>query len=74
MLLDLSRFKVIYGNRVLNAVALEGIDFEDLNTDMGEKCFVNSKFISLFAINEDGNIVLVRDEAWRFQFIPIVSR
>ncbi len=74
MLLDLSRFKVIYGNRVLNAVALEGIDFEDLSTDMGEKCIVNSKFISVFAINEDGNIILVRDEAWRFQFVPNVSR
>ena len=74
MLLDLSRFKVIYGNRVLNAVALEGIDFEDFPTDMGDKCFVYSKFISLFAINEDGNIVLIRDEAWRFQFVPNVSR
>ena len=73
-MIDLSRFKVIYGNRVLNAVALEGIDFGDLSTDMGEKCLVNSKFISVFAINEDGNIILIRDEAWRFQFVPIINR
>ena len=74
MLLDLSRFKVIYGNRVLNAVALDGIDLEDFSPETDAKCVLQSKFISMFAINEDGNIVLIRDEAWRFQFVPIVRR
>ena len=52
---DLSRFKVIHGDKVLNAVAIaeirmpEGMDWED------------------------GNLVSIMDEAWTFQFLPIVS-
>lgn len=74
MLLDLSRFKVIYGNKVLNAVALDGVDLEDITPETDAKCVLQTKFISLFAINEDGNMVLIRDEAWRFQFVPIINR
>jgi hypothetical protein len=74
MLLDLSRFKVVYGDRVLNAVALDGIDLEDITPETDAKCVLQSKFIAVFAVNEDGNIVLIRDEAWRFQFVPIINR
>lgn len=74
MLLDLSRFNVIYGNKVLNAVALDGVDLEDITPETDAKCVLQTKFISLFAINEDGNMVLIRDEAWRFQFVPIINR
>ena len=31
------------------------------------------KFIEILVINEDGNIEALRDEAWMFQFIPIVN-
>lgn len=30
-------------------------------------------FITVLAINSDGNLVIVDDEAWRFQFIPRVN-
>ena len=70
MLIDLSRFKVIYGNKVLNAVALMGVQMPD-NIGQGERSTVEKpKFIEIFAINEDGNIISIEDEAWRFQFIP----
>ena len=53
MTIDLSRFKVIHGERVLNAVAL-------IDARMKE--------------DEDGNLVSIADEAWTFQFIPIVGK
>ena len=73
MLADLSRFKVIHGGKVLNAVALaeirmpEGMGWEDRET------IVKPKKIDVLVINEDGNLVSIMDEAWMFQFLPIVS-
>ncbi|MRM91401.1 hypothetical protein EAI28_24170 [Faecalicatena contorta] len=70
---DLSRFKVIHGGKVLNAVALaeirmpEGMGWEDRET------IVKPKKIDVLVINEDGNLVSIMDEAWMFQFLPIVS-
>lgn len=73
MLTDLSGFKVVYKERVLRALCLDSMDFsEDFNSEIGN---VDSpKFISIIAINEDGNIVLIRDEAFMFQFIPVIER
>ena len=34
---------------------------------------VKPKILEILAINEDGNIVSIMDEAWMFQFLPIVS-
>lgn len=70
---DISRFKVIHGNKVLNAIALmevrwhEGVCWDDRDT------IIKPKTIEILAINEDGNIVSIMDEAWTFQFLPIVS-
>ena len=70
---DLSRFKVIHGDKVLNAVALveirmpEAMRWEDRDT------IIKPKTIDVLAINEDGNLVSIMDEAWMFQFLPIVS-
>ena len=71
--IDLSRFKVIHGDRALNAVALmevrmpDGMKWNDRNTT--EK----PKIIEVPAINEDGNLVSIMDEAWTFQFLPIMQ-
>lgn len=71
--IDLSRFKVIHGNKVLNAIALMEVHMpDDMQWDKRE-IVEKPKFIDVLAINEDGNIVSIRDEAWTFQFIPIVS-
>lgn len=61
MLVDLSRFKVIYGDRVLNAIALDGAAFEENTTNVHP-----AKHMAVIVINEDGNVVLIEDEAWRF--------
>lgn len=75
MVLDLSRFKVVYGDRVLNALALDGVTFaEPTDTDGHTRVQVHATHLSVVAINEDGNMVLIADEAWRFQFVPIINR
>ena len=73
-LIDLSRYKVIYGDKVLNAVALDWVDFgEAINLGECEKTAIKPKFLGILAINEDGNIVRIYDEAWCFQFIPVIN-
>lgn len=73
MRIDLSRFKVIHRDKVLNAVALmevkmpEGIDWKNRET------VIKPSTLDILAINEDGNIVSIMDETWTFQFIPIIS-
>lgn len=76
MAIDLSRFKVIHGERVLNAVALIDARMkEDVPHDYEHRGTVmKPKWIDVLAINEDGNLVSIADEAWTFQFIPIVGK
>lgn len=71
--IDLSRFKVVHGEKVLNAVALMEVYFGDRSFDERET-IEKPKFIDILAINEDGNIVSIHDEAWTFQFIPIIAK
>ncbi|WP_337659213.1 hypothetical protein [Eisenbergiella tayi] len=71
--IDLSRFKVVYDNKVLNAVALmevrmpEGMSWDD------RKTVEKPKILEVLASNEDGNIVSIMDEAWMFQFLPVIQ-
>lgn len=76
MTIDLSRFKVIHGERVLNAVALIDARMkEDVPHDYEHReTVMKPKWTDVLAINEDGNLVSIADEAWTFQFIPIVGK
>lgn len=71
--IDLSRFKVIHGNVVLNAIALMEVSMPDGMKWDKREIVEKPKFIDVLAINEDGNIISIYDEAWTFQFIPIVN-
>ena len=71
VVVDLSKFKVVYDNKVLNALSLMEIVFAD-NVQLDDT-HKKPKLIEILVINEDGNIEALRDEAWRFQFIPILS-
>ena len=72
MYVDLSRFKVVYKNKVLNALSLQEIIFlKDTNYEDVRK---NPKFIEIIVTNGDGNIEVLRDEAWMFQFVPILNK
>ena len=73
MVIDLSRFKVVHGDKILNAVALMNVRMpDDINWE-NRDIIVKPKIIEVMAINEDGNIVSIMDEAWTFQFLPIIS-
>lgn len=69
--IDLSRFRVVYKQKVLNTLCLWEIIFPD-DTDF-KATHKKPKLIEIMVINEDGNIEAIRDEAWMFQFIPIIN-
>lgn len=71
--IDLSRFKVIHSEKVLNAIALVAFDFGNKEIKP-EDTYLNPKFLDIMVINEDGNILIIHDEAWTFQFVPIIRK
>ena len=75
-MIDLSRFKVIYRERVLNAISLENIMFPEGKYPSPSETgsYFKPQFLSVMVINEDGNIVVICDEAWMFQFLPICKK
>ena len=73
MLINLNGYKVIHSDRVFNALALMYIQMPD-GDEGREEIVTKPKFLDVLAINEDGNVVSIRDEAWTFQFIPIVKK
>ena len=72
--IDLSRFKVVHGDKVFNAIALmdvhmpENVEWDKRDIDLKQK------LIDILEINEDVYNISIHDEAWTFQFIPIVGR
>ena len=72
-MIDLKNYKVIHGDKVLNAIALDGCDFGDIDFSKQQGTEIKPNFIGVLAINSDGNIVLIHDAAWRFQFIPVIN-
>ena len=72
MNVDLSRFKVVYGDQVLNALSLQEVVFSDTVDWVAVR--KQPYIIEIIVINSDGNIEMLRDEAWKFQFIPIISK
>jgi hypothetical protein len=39
-----------------------------------EDIYLKPKFLDIMVINEDGNILIIHDEAWTFQFVPIMRK
>lgn len=73
MIAALTGYKVIYKERVLRTLALMYVEFEDGDyPDLGKVS--KPKAVEVLAINEDGNIVSIMDEAWMFQFIPEIGK
>lgn len=66
--IDLSNFKVVYGDRVYNAVALARAEFPEEKNDA--QILVKPKRLIVIVVNEDGNLMCIDDEAWTFQFLP----
>lgn len=73
-MISLSGFKVVHGDKVLNALAImEWQMKEDFYNGEKRPEIAKPKFLEIMAINEDGNIIIIHDESWRFQFLPIVK-
>lgn len=70
--IDLSRFKVVYDEKVLKALSLQEVVFPD--SVHWEDKRKKPNLIEILVINDDGNIEALRDEAWMFQFVPILSK
>lgn len=70
-MIDISRFKVIYRNKVLNAVA---ILHHELNPIHDQELFAHGfhelSEMSILAVNHNGILVEICDDAREFQFVP----
>lgn len=79
--IDLSRFKVIYKDRVLKAIAIIDLEFEyDTYVESGydtyddhRETIEKAKYIEILAVDENANIVSIWDKGCKFQFLPIIS-
>ena len=72
--IDISRFRVIYQNRVLNALCIMDIWMPDGTDSRDRETTVKPKMLEVLAVNEDGEIISIYDEAWTFQFVPVIER
>lgn len=72
--ISLNGFKVIHGGIVLNALALKAIKMRDGMDASNREIVEKPIWLEVLAINEDGNIISIRDEAWTFQFVPNITK
>lgn len=71
-MIDLSKFKVIYKEAVLRAVALvECVHKQE--TDFEEVGYSSFRFLRVLVVDTNGNLKEIYDEAWMFQFVPVIS-
>ena len=71
-MIDLSKFKVIYKEKVLRAVALVESEHKQ-EFDYGEVGCSSFRFLRVLVIDLNGNLKEIYDEAWMFQFVPVVT-
>ena len=71
--ISLVGFKVIHNGIVLNALALRNIKMRAKEERTTRETIEKPIFLEVIAINQDGNIISIYDEAWTFQFMPIVK-
>lgn len=72
--ISLNGFKVIHGGIILNALALKSVKMREGMEASNREIIEKPAWVEVLAINEDGNIISIKDEAWTFQFVPIVTR
>ena len=64
---------MVHGDKILNAVALMEVKMPDGINWEARETVIKPNMLDILAINEDGNIISIMDEAWTFQFLPIIS-
>lgn len=71
--IDMRGFKVVYKERVYNALNMSWEWGERPEDDAVEKGMAKPKFLSVIVLNEDGEVRLLHDETFMFQFIRITN-
>ena len=74
MEISLNGYKVVYGDKVLNALSLSSIHVKAPETE-GEykETTIKPDFLGVLAVDTDGTLVIIEDEARKFQFIPRIN-
>jgi hypothetical protein len=70
--IDVSKYKVIYKEKVLKALVIDYIEFDDKAVDGRTFCALPS-VIGILFINENGLLSALRSEAKNFQFVPRID-
>lgn len=72
-MIDLTNYKLIHSDKVYKALAITWIDFKN-ESEHANLIFDKPRMMEVVVINEDGNVMSIRDESWCFQFLPIVNK
>lgn len=71
--IDFSRFKILYRNKVLTGVALLHFEIDPTcDLELFTHGFHRLSEITLLALDENGYLTEICDEAREFQFVPRV--
>ena len=72
--INLRGMRVVYSERVYRALAIIGFGVNERRETKPQKCKKPIDHMAVMVINEDGNVVIIDDEAWMFQFLPEPTR
>ena len=72
--INLRGMRVVYSERVYRALAITGYAVNERREREPKKGRTQIKHMAVMVINEDGNVVIIDDEAWMFQFFPEPTR
>ena len=70
-MINMNGYKVIYENEVFNCLAISMMMFPDMNEPHG--IISKGLLIDVLIINKDGQIVTIREDSNKFQFIREVK-
>lgn len=71
--MDLSRYKVVYEDKVIRALAIMDVRFMGDDYPSPEKPSVKPAYVTVMVINADGVLEALTGKAEEFQFIPVLS-
>ena len=70
---DLTKYKVVYKDKCLRALALMNIVFAPDEWPSPEKPEVKPEYLTVLTINADGVLEALTGESKDFQFIPVLK-
>lgn len=74
---DISRYKLVYNDKVWKPIAIISFNpkppFDRFDSSVDAGPIAEMDYLEVMVLNEDGNIITISDEGWKFQFIQIVG-